>query len=171
METPELRLCPTVPRWLIGLVTALQQLKSKSEQHDLPLVGLWRCPDETSFPCPAPVVHITQQADISQSMKPIQWGQGLSSMLEWETFPPTGCPFGMWMRSRQQRPAQDPAPLHPACCATRALSPLDARFKGKRKKPRLTFYKDQVQLYMAGKQTCAPFAPVIFYISSLGSFQ
>lgn len=35
----ELRLCPAVPQWFIGLVTALQQLKSKSEQPDLSLAG------------------------------------------------------------------------------------------------------------------------------------
>lgn len=52
-------------------------------------------PGEMSFPRPAPVVHITHGADMSQSVKPLQWGQGLSSMLERETIPPTGCPFGM----------------------------------------------------------------------------
>lgn len=93
LPKPELRPCPTVPRWLIRLATALQQLKSNLNSMTFHLRGREGASGEMSFPCPAPEVHVAQQANAPQSMKPIQWGRELNGALERETFPPPGRPF------------------------------------------------------------------------------
>jgi len=95
-----------------SLATALQQPKSKPGQHDLLLAGLWRCPrwNEFPWPCSSEPCHPTSGHFTEHQAH--SGGQGLCSVVEWEAFPPPGRPSGMWMRSQQQRPAEDPALLH-----------------------------------------------------------
>lgn len=74
----ELKLCPTGPQWLVGLVSALQQLQSKPEQPELSFQGSARSS--------LALLNTPGAAGVSQSMEPFNGAR--TPEQEGEAFPP-----------------------------------------------------------------------------------